>query len=1245
MTIAFRAAASNNNGAGTTSATVTLPGTVQADDGMVMVLTLVDAGVTPTTPSGWTQLDTGTGVGTNGVKGYVYTRVAQPGDASSTVTITLSTAARWVLCVSVYSGTDTATLVNANGHTVSSGDGTSLTAPSVTTTVDGCQIVECWTTCAAVISTPAVTPPATSRVTDSDAQFVTGGISDQSQGTAGATGTTSASVNTSSAWVGFTVALQPPAGVPLGAASAVGLMPTVTAQVAVPLGSASGAGFSPAVTVQFPVGLASAAGFSPAITASVTTPLGAASAAGFTATAEAVVPLGTASAVGFAPALTARVSPPLGGASAAGFAPAYTGPLSQQRYRTVVVDQAGVAYGETVYATIGDLCDELNGVPTATVTVPIDDPAAPLFLPIQREVAIWRDGLAAPLFRGPIVRPATVTTEPAKVDFQCVDEETEALTRRGWVGHADLRVGDDILTLNIHTQQSEWQPIRRIFRYHHSGEMVSVEGRSISALVTSNHRWVVDHERDLGRLFMTDNLNDCHRVPLARPVGQQEPSPWDDDFVELVGWVLTEGSYAPRGTRIGIYQSPLANPDHCERIEKLLGRLGPWSYSTHPGSGTRCYKFSGPIASLIRAAFPRKVLTAAFVQSLDWRQRRLLFDVLIAGDGNRKGKTADFNTSDPEQAASFQMLCALLGYATTVRVQHNRPQVIRGERVTSRRAILRIYVRLQSNARVDSHKRTTVQYQGIVWCPNTVNGTFLVRRRGKVHFTGNCAGPLWYFQHRYFGGPGFPINYLLNPSVEDWAAPSHPDHWTTQSLTAAKEQGPGLVELGYSSVLLTASGSSGGQGLDNFLRQQTTVPANTEGVNLTLVGWFYIVSMAHIPFLSRGLYVEVIAPGNIVVANAQYTINAQTPQGTWVRAETTIAVAAAYTGAGGTIEVRAYCPDGQIIWDAFSLVEPESLSAAQPGGTDQSAMMAAIVDYAQGRSIDTNKSDLHIGTDCPATGIMRADLVYYFADHRGISDALSDFPNFWPDNDFAVVDKDATTRNFTTFGRLITDGATISGANTLSSSTALFTRDDLYQPVWHPNIPVGAIIVNVDSPTAVVFSGAAATATGNGLSVFIGGRRGKWRPECSLEIGRNISRINPWNQDGEQAANSVVMTGLTSGVGGEIGTAIDLTKIGGVTMEMVLSAPPPAPINTLNQFAQNALSVQAAAVEVLTVETLGNFIDTWAEGTPLVPGDILPVTASWGYLSISYVPYRIVATTLHPPTESYTLQMNRVAGV
>jgi hypothetical protein len=72
----------------------------------------------------------------------------------------------------------------------------------------------------------------------------------------------------------------------------------------------------------------------------------------------------------------------------------------------------------------------------------------------------------------------------------CADEQTEILTSAGWRHHEDLDAGDAVLTLNVGTGLSEWQPVLAVNRYEaRRAPMLTMRSRGHSSVTTLNHRW------------------------------------------------------------------------------------------------------------------------------------------------------------------------------------------------------------------------------------------------------------------------------------------------------------------------------------------------------------------------------------------------------------------------------------------------------------------------------------------------------------------------------------------------------------------------------------------------------------------------------------------------------------------------------------------------------------------------------------------------------------------------------------
>jgi hypothetical protein len=135
MAEGFRASASNESTSPGTDVSVTIPGTVQANDGLIAVWTA--AGTESTiTMSGWTLVGSGPIDKGTVLRAYVYKKYATAGDAGATLTVTRSNSnsVKRQLTVAAYSGVDQTDFIQDFASAVESSAGLTHAIPSVTAT-------------------------------------------------------------------------------------------------------------------------------------------------------------------------------------------------------------------------------------------------------------------------------------------------------------------------------------------------------------------------------------------------------------------------------------------------------------------------------------------------------------------------------------------------------------------------------------------------------------------------------------------------------------------------------------------------------------------------------------------------------------------------------------------------------------------------------------------------------------------------------------------------------------------------------------------------------------------------------------------------------------------------------------------------------------------------------------------------------------------------------------------------------
>ncbi|RXK47007.1 hypothetical protein [Halorientalis pallida] len=146
---------------------------------------------------------------------------------------------------------------------------------------------------------------------------------------------------------------------------------------------------------------------------------------------------------------------------------------------------------------------------------------------------------------------------------------------------------------------------------------------------------------------------------VAGPNARGRPYRFDgDDFIEFIGWFATEGNvYWPQSSDTAQVQIAQENTTHRETIAGLLKRMG-----LQGSVDSRSFEFSSTVfgtlfESLCGVGSQQKRLPALVWQT-DQRQRQLLFETLMAGDGNDRGV---YYTSSAQLASDMMRLCIELG--------------------------------------------------------------------------------------------------------------------------------------------------------------------------------------------------------------------------------------------------------------------------------------------------------------------------------------------------------------------------------------------------------------------------------------------------------------------------------------------------------------------------------------------------------------------------------------------------------
>lgn len=314
----------------------------------------------------------------------------------------------------------------------------------------------------------------------------------------------------------------------------------------------------------------------------------------------------------------------------------------------------------------------------------------------------------------------------------CVDDETQALTQRGWLGRDDICIGDRLLAMDIETERLRWAGVVAVHRYTHANYRIWSHNQ-INIAVTDNHKWLVGNRNTESgvELVRTDELKSQHTIYRSCPGGGgfADVPIENDDFVECVAWCCTEGNYRPewrRGNGIVVSQKT-----HKSRVASLMERLGvARGYDT--ANGSHAWELSGELAKRVRTVAPERAPTIEWLSRLTKRQLRLFIDACVLADGSEiEGKNGRlprrvFHQKEGMILDAFLAACAMCGIPTS------RASSGGGTNENVDTWSLRL-----SNV-TEFRAMTAGPYiNGNVWCPQTNAGTFVARRDGCVFITGN----------------------------------------------------------------------------------------------------------------------------------------------------------------------------------------------------------------------------------------------------------------------------------------------------------------------------------------------------------------------------------------------------------------------------------------------------------------------------------------------------------------------------
>lgn len=328
-------------------------------------------------------------------------------------------------------------------------------------------------------------------------------------------------------------------------------------------------------------------------------------------------------------------------------------------------------------------------------------------------------------------------------NHECVDDQTDVLTKNGWKSIKDVTLDDEVLSIQNWDQVALFAKPLKTHAYEHHGDMIHVKHKKLDMYMTPDHRVAyIPQKANYIHYTTANHLCSQMEIPVSVDLEQSE-YPLSDDEIRFAAWILTDGSLS-HGSH-DIYQSKHVM---IERIEQLLIRLGlKYSKSKRQRNTSRIVDKKLLKIPLPEIMFRVLLESREYANSIiyekgklpEWsfqlskRQFDIFLDELILGDGSieKRSESAKVMYGEKCFLDDLQRACVQNGYRANISKRNRNGEVSYfALNITEHKTI--------EVKKLHNHSFTE-HFDGMVYCLTTVTGNFFVRRNGTVYLTGNCS--------------------------------------------------------------------------------------------------------------------------------------------------------------------------------------------------------------------------------------------------------------------------------------------------------------------------------------------------------------------------------------------------------------------------------------------------------------------------------------------------------------------------
>jgi hypothetical protein len=335
-------------------------------------------------------------------------------------------------------------------------------------------------------------------------------------------------------------------------------------------------------------------------------------------------------------------------------------------------------------------------------------------------------------------------------------DNTEILTRRGWLQSEQVGIGDETLGYDFGDGTLRWTPVTAVNTFRDVDVLrLGIDHWSVEA--TGSHRWVNQKQNEgaakqrAGRvgLIPLSAMTQGSRLILSAPAATAESLPITEAEAELVGWVMGDGSVRVRRSpgykngnswryMGGTVEMTLSQSKDAgiSEIRTLLAGV-PHKEKGRPGHHSereiREWHFPAPYArDLLQRAAYFSGSPSQMILAMSPPQREVWLRGMWGADGHRTRPTIIISQNDGEVQDAVALCMYLLGY----RPRYCDPGRSGFGSTKPRRRVSATKPRMTVR---DDQFSVTSSRRAEVWCPTTGLGSWTARQGEHIFLTGNSG--------------------------------------------------------------------------------------------------------------------------------------------------------------------------------------------------------------------------------------------------------------------------------------------------------------------------------------------------------------------------------------------------------------------------------------------------------------------------------------------------------------------------